>query len=86
MKENIIMSETQRIAIQDKFNELFRLTCRNNDTIKNNIAYANLDASEHEINEAAKFSFAYVTLELKIIKKKIILKYFNLFIKKLCLN
>ena len=28
------------------------------DTIKNNIAYANLNASEEEINEAAKFSFA----------------------------
>tara|TARA_B100000035_G_scaffold218049_1_gene186984 strand:+ start:198 stop:1937 length:1740 start_codon:yes stop_codon:yes gene_type:complete len=28
------------------------------DTIKNNIAYANLDASEDEIKEAAKFSFA----------------------------
>ena len=28
------------------------------DTIKNNIAYANLDASQKEIEEAAKFSFA----------------------------
>ena len=28
------------------------------DTIKNNIAYANLDASNNEIEEAAKFSFA----------------------------
>ena len=28
------------------------------DTIKSNIAYANLDASENEIKEAAKFSFA----------------------------
>ena len=28
------------------------------DTINNNIAYANLDASEKEIEEAAKFSFA----------------------------
>ena len=28
------------------------------DTIKNNIAYANLDASKEEIEEAAKFSFA----------------------------
>ena len=28
------------------------------DTIRNNIAYANLDASEDEIREAAKFSFA----------------------------
>ncbi len=28
------------------------------DTIKNNIAYANLDASDKEIEEAAKFSFA----------------------------
>ena len=28
------------------------------DSIKNNIAYANLDASENEIKEAAKFSFA----------------------------
>ena len=28
------------------------------DTVRNNIAYANLDASENEIKEAAKFSFA----------------------------
>ena len=28
------------------------------DTIKNNIAYANLDATENEIKEAARFSFA----------------------------
>ena len=28
------------------------------DTIKNNIAYANIDASDEEIDEAAKFSFA----------------------------
>ena len=28
------------------------------DTIKNNISYANLDASDDEIEEAAKFSFA----------------------------
>ena len=28
------------------------------DTVKNNIAYANLDASQKEIEEAAKFSFA----------------------------
>ena len=28
------------------------------DTIRNNIAYANLDASENEIKEAAKFSYA----------------------------
>ena len=28
------------------------------DTIKNNIAYANLDASQEEIEEAAKYSFA----------------------------
>ena len=28
------------------------------DTIKNNILYANLDASQDEIEEAAKFSFA----------------------------
>ena len=28
------------------------------DSIKNNMAYANLDASENEIKEAAKFSFA----------------------------
>ena len=28
------------------------------DTIKNNIAYANLNASQKEIEEAAKYSFA----------------------------
>ena len=28
------------------------------DTIKNNIAYANLDATQKEIEEAAEFSFA----------------------------
>ena len=28
------------------------------DTIRNNIAYANLDANQHEIEDAAKFSFA----------------------------
>ena len=38
------------------------------DTIRNNIAYANLDASENEIKEAAKFSFADEFIE-KLPKK-----------------
>ncbi len=38
------------------------------DSIKNNIAYANLDASENEIKEAAKFSFADEFIE-KLPKK-----------------
>ncbi len=33
------------------------------DTIKNNIAYANLDASQKEIEDAAKFSFAHEFIE-----------------------
>ena len=38
------------------------------DTIRNNIAYANLDATENEIKEAAKFSFADEFIE-KLPKK-----------------
>jgi subfamily B ATP-binding cassette protein MsbA len=38
------------------------------DSIRNNIAYANLDASENEIKEAAKFSFADEFIE-KLPKK-----------------
>ncbi len=38
------------------------------DSIRNNIAYANLDASENEIKEAAKFSFAEEFIE-KLPKK-----------------
>ena len=38
------------------------------DTIRNNIAYADLNASEHEIQEAAKFSFANEFIE-KLPKK-----------------
>ncbi len=34
------------------------------DTIKNNIAYANLDASQEEIEEAAKYSFASEFIEM----------------------
>ena len=33
------------------------------DTIKNNIAYANLDATDKEIEESAKFSFASEFIE-----------------------
>ena len=33
------------------------------DTIKNNIAYANLDASQEEIEDAARFSFAHEFIE-----------------------
>ena len=50
--ESSIYSLRKNISLVSQDTTLF------DDTIKNNIAYANLDASEYEIKEAAKFSFA----------------------------
>tara|TARA_B100000963_G_scaffold324420_1_gene309936 strand:- start:3237 stop:4976 length:1740 start_codon:yes stop_codon:yes gene_type:complete len=50
--KSTISSLRENISLVSQDTTLF------DDTIKNNIAYANLDASEKEIIEAAKFSFA----------------------------
>ena len=50
--ESKIYSLRKNISLVDQETTLF------DDTIKNNISYANLDASDDEIEEAAKFSFA----------------------------
>ncbi len=50
--KSTISSVREKISLVSQDTTLF------DDTIKNNIAYANLDASEKEIIEAAKFSFA----------------------------
>ena len=50
--DSTISSVRRNISLVSQDTTLF------DDTIKNNIAYANLDASEEQIVEAAKFSFA----------------------------
>ncbi len=50
--ENTIYSVRRNISLVSQDTTLF------DDTIKNNIAYANLNATQKEIEEAAKFSFA----------------------------
>ena len=44
-------------SLRDKISLVSQDTTLFDDTIKNNIAYANLDASENEITEAAKLSY-----------------------------
>tara|TARA_B100001121_G_scaffold176376_1_gene153871 strand:- start:822 stop:2558 length:1737 start_codon:yes stop_codon:yes gene_type:complete len=60
--ETTIFSLRKNISLVSQDTTLF------DDTIKNNIAYANLDASHKEIEEAAKFSFANEFIE-KLPKK-----------------
>ena len=52
IKEATIYSLRKNISLVSQDTTLF------DDTIKNNISYANLDASQKEIEEAAKYSFA----------------------------
>ena len=60
--ESKINSLRKNISLVSQDTTLF------DDTIKNNIAYADLTASEHEIDQAAKFSFANEFIE-KLPKK-----------------
>ena len=60
--ESKINSLRKNISLVSQDTTLF------DDTIKNNIAYADLTASEHEIEQAAKFSFANEFIE-KLPKK-----------------
>ena len=55
--ESTINSLRENISLVSQDTTLF------DDTIKNNIAYANLDASDEEIKMAAKFSFASEFIE-----------------------
>ena len=55
--ESTIHSLRKNISLVSQDTTLF------DDTIKNNIAYANLDASQKEIEEASKYSFAYEFIE-----------------------
>ena len=50
--KSTIFSLRKNISLVSQDTTLF------DDTIRNNIAYANLDANQHEIEDAAKFSFA----------------------------
>ena len=50
--ESSVFSLRKNISLVSQDTTLF------DDTVKNNIAYANLDASQEEVEEAAKFSFA----------------------------
>ena len=60
--ESTIYSLRKNISLVSQDTTLF------DDTIKNNIAYANLDASQKDIEEASKYSFANEFIE-KLPKK-----------------
>ncbi len=56
--DNQSIYETKLSSLRNNISLVSQETTLFDDTIKNNIAYANLDASHKEIEEAAKFSFA----------------------------
>jgi len=56
--DNQSIYKTTLYSLRNNISLVSQETTLFDDTIRNNIAYANLDASENEIKEAAKFSFA----------------------------
>ena len=56
--DNSSIYKTKIYSLRNKISMVSQETTLFDDTIKNNIAYANLDATQEEIEEAAKFSFA----------------------------
>ena len=56
--DNQSIYETTIFSLRKNISFVSQDTTLFDDTIRNNIAYANLDASENEIKEAAKFSYA----------------------------
>ena len=56
--DNQSIYKTTLYSLRNNISLVSQETTLFDDTIRNNIAYANLDATENEIKEAAKFSFA----------------------------
>ena len=56
--DNQSINECKIFSLRKNISLVSQDTTLFDDTIKNNIAYANLDASQEEIEEAAKYSFA----------------------------
>ena len=61
--DNQSISEASIYSLRKGISLVSQDTTLFDDTIKNNIAYANLDASQEEIEEAARFSFANEFIE-----------------------
>ena len=56
--DNQSIYSSKLISLRKNISLVSQETTLFDDTVRNNIAYADLDASEKEIKEAAKFSFA----------------------------
>ena len=61
--DNQSVYDTKIFSLRKNISLVSQDTTLFDDTIKNNILYANSNATDHEIREAAKYSFAYEFIE-----------------------